>query len=190
MNALPEVSDDEDDDFDAPPPVGSSSLLMVSKMLSLAGFDGQYLGLQTLSSLVDADKMSLQTARAVSTELLKPDSEVGSKVFHHIVSRKSDEMSMTLRVMALGILANAMKASSIVPEFLRGALRPILLQDLKDSEKHPNTALAAAKCMEYFIRGDQDAIELNEAFEVAREVGEARHASLMQQADRCIASIR
>jgi hypothetical protein len=51
--ALPEVSDDEDDDYDVPPPSGSSSLGMVSKMLSLPGFDAQYLGLQTLSSLVD-----------------------------------------------------------------------------------------------------------------------------------------
>jgi hypothetical protein len=190
MNALPEVSDDEDEDDFAPLPSGASSLVMVSKMLGFPGFDSQYLGLQTLSSLVDPERMSLSTARAVSTELLQRSSEVGTKVFSIIVSRNSDESSMSLRVMALGILANAMRASSIVPEFLRNQLRPVLLQDLKEAEQHPNTALVAARCLEYFIRGDHDTMELNEAFEVGREVGEARHANLMQQAERCIASIR
>jgi len=188
-NALPEVSDDEDD-YDVPPPSGSSSLLMVSKMLSFNGFDAQYLGLQTLCSLVDSDRMSLATARAVSTELLKVDSEVGNKVFGYVVSRKTDESSFTLRVMALQILADSMKASGIVPEFVRAPLRPVLLQDLKDAESRPRSALMAARCLEFFIRGDSDTMELNEAFEHAREVGEARHASLMQQAERCISSIR
>jgi hypothetical protein len=83
-----------------------------------------------------------------------------------------------------------MKASSLVPAFLRKPLRPVLLEDLKDSEAHPNTALYAARCLEYYIRGDQDSTELNEAFEVALRVGEARHNCLRQQAERCIASIR
>lgn len=188
--ALPEVSDDEDMDFDAPPPSGTSSLVMVSKMLSLPGFDAQYLGLQTLSSLVDPERMCPTTARVVSVELLKAQSEVGNMVLSYILSRKTDESSMSLRVMALGILANSMKASSVVPEFLRAPLRSVLLQDLKESEEHPNTALCAAKCLEYYIRGDSDATELNEAFELALEVGEAKHCSLMRQARRCIASIR
>jgi hypothetical protein len=188
--ALPEVSDDEDDDYDVPPPSGSSSLGMVSKMLSLPGFDAQYLGLQTLSSLVDPERMCPSTARAVSVELLKVDSEVGNKVLTYILSRKTDESSMSLRVMSLGILANSMKASSIVPEFLRAPLRAVLLQDLKESGTHPNTALYAAMCLEYYIRGDQDAMELNEAFDVALQVGESRHYCLMRQAQRCIASIR
>lgn len=189
-NALPEVSDDEDDeDFDMTPS-GSASLQMVEKMLSLPGFDAQYLGLQTLSSLVDSEKMTLQTARRVSAALLKPDSKVGQQVFGYITKRNFEESYMSLRVLCLGILANAMRASSIVPEFLRGALRPVLLDDLREAEKFPNAALVAARCMEYFIRGDHDSVELNEAFQIAREVGEARHTSLMQQADRCIASIR
>ena len=191
-NALPEVSDDEDDDdYDAPPPNGASSLAMVLKMLSFSGFDAQYLGLQTLSSLVDSERMSLATARAVSTELLKEDSEVGTKVFGYIMTNKNnDESALTLRVMSLQILADAMKASGIVPEFVRKPLRPVLLQDLKDAESHPRSALMAARCLEFFIRGDNDTMELNEAFEHAREVGEARHASLMHQAERCISSIR
>jgi hypothetical protein len=190
MTALPEVSDDEDDDEDMALPSGSSSLMMVSKMLSLPGFDAQYLGLQTLSSLVDSERMSLSTARAVATELLKANSDVGAMIFGNIVSRKSDEAGCQLRLMSLGILANSMRASGIVPEFVREPLRPVLLQDLKDAEAHPNTALMAVKCLEYFIRGDHDTMELNEAFEHAFEVGEARHASLMRQAERCIASIR
>lgn len=152
-NALPEVSDDEDDeDFDMTPS-GSASLQMVEKMLSLPGFDAQYLGLQTLSSLVDSEKMTLQTARRVSAALLKPDSKVGQQVFGYITKRNFEESYMSLRVLCLGILANAMRASSIVPEFLRGALRPVLLDDLREAEKFPNAALVAARCMEYFIRG-------------------------------------
>mmetsp|Transcript_27435 Transcript_27435/g.45370 ORF Transcript_27435/g.45370 Transcript_27435/m.45370 type:complete len:393 (-) Transcript_27435:163-1341(-) len=194
MNNLPEVSDEEyatDDDDDFPMPSADSSLAMVSKMLSLPGFDSQYLGLQTLSSLVDPEKLSLSTARAIATKLLRSDSEVGLKVFGHIVSRKpEDESAMTLRNMSLNILANAMKACGVVPEFLREPLRPVLLDDLREAEKHPNTAVLSARCMEYFIRGDTDTMELNEAFEIAREVGEARHANLMKQAEKCISAIR
>lgn len=189
QNALPHVSDDEDDDM-SPPPTGSSSLVMVEKMLSFPGFDAQYLGLQTLSSLVDPEKMTLSTARRVSAALLKPNCEVGQKVFTYITNRKTEESYTSLRIMALGILANAMRASSIVPEYLRASLRPVLLEDLNKAEESPNTALVAAKCMEYYIRGDFDAMELNDAFEAARKVGEARHKGLMDQADRCIANIR
>lgn len=190
-NALPEVSDDEDEDEHvAPPPSGSSSLVMVEKMLRLPGFDAQYLGLQTLSSLVDAEKMTLQTARRVSSALLKRNCEVGQKVFGYIINRKTDESYASLRVLALGILANAMRASSIVPEYLRSSLRPVLLQDLHNAEESPNVALYAARCMEYYIRGDFDTMELNEAFETARKVGVARHLGLEGQAARCIASIR
>lgn len=190
-NALPEVSDDDDDDdYAPPPPSGSSSLAMVEKMLSLPGFDAQYLGLSTLSSLVDPERMTMQTARRTSVALLKPNSQVGEKVFGYIVNRKTEESYAGLRVMSLGILANAMRASSTIPEFVRAPLRPVLLQDLNEAETCPNAALQASRCMEYFIRGDRDTMELNDAFEVARKVGEARHCGLLEQADRCIASIR
>lgn len=192
QNALPEVSDDEDDDdFNAPPPpTGSSSLVMVEKMLGLPGFDAQYLGLSTLSSLVDPEKMSLTTARKVSGALLKPTSVVGQKVFGYIINRKSDEEYAGLRVMALGILANAMRASSIIPDFIRAQLRPVLLADLNEAKDCPNAALVAARCMEYFIRGDHDTSELNDAFENARKIGEERHCGLQEQAERCISAIR
>jgi hypothetical protein len=210
-NALPLVSDEEDDystatststastPATAPTPSGASSLIMVSKMLALPGYDAQYLGMQTLSSLVDAAKMSPATARAVSTELLKPNSQVGAKVFKYIVNRNStnnnqDDSSslLGLRVMAMGILANSIKATSAgtVPEFVREPLRPVLLQDLRQAEAHPRTAYMAAKCMEHFVNGDYDTMELNQAFEAALEVGNAKHKDLMKQAERCIAKIR
>ena len=191
QNALPEVSDDDDDDDDSPPPPsGSSSLAMVEKMLSLPGFDAQYLGLSTLSSLVDPEKMTMQTARRTSAALLKSASPVGEKVVGYIVNRKAEGSYAGLRVLSLGILANAMRASSIIPEFARAPLRSVLLQDLNEAESSPNAALQAARCMEYFIRGDEDTTELHDAFENARKVGEARHCGLLEQADRCISSIR
>lgn len=192
-NVLPQVSDDDEEDSGPAPPSGSASLAVVEKMLALDGFDAQYLGIQTLSSLVDPDRMSTQTARRAAVALLKSEESpsVGEKVFGYITNRKpNDDSYSQLRVMALGILANAMRASSFVPESLRPALRPVLVQDLLHAEDNTNAALLAAKCMEYFIRGDDDTMELHDAFEAARKVGEARHVFLMEQANRCIASIR
>lgn len=189
-NSLPEVSDDEDDDY-VPPPSGASSLLVVSKMLEIPGFDGQYLGLQTLSTLANPDKMTPQTARKVAQELLKADSEVGIKVLSYIITRKTDDEGYKeLRTMCLDILKNCMKATGSTPEFLRGAIRGVLLDDIKDAEAHTRTACSALGIMEYFVRGDEDTMELNDIFEEARSIGEKRHMELMRQADRCIAAIR
>lgn len=187
---LPEVSDDEDEY--TPPPSGISSLSIVSKMLQIPGFDGQYLGLSTLVTLVDPEKMSPQTSRKVSSELLKPDTEsdVGPQVFSYIITRKDDEDYAQLRVMALQVLANAIKATGIIPAFLRDDLRSVLLEDVKDAEKHPRAACAALGSLEFFVHGDEDTMELNEAFETAFTTGEARHKMLMQQAQKCIAAIR
>jgi hypothetical protein len=197
MNVLPEVPDDEDecDNEEAlngtfSIPSAECSLAMVAKMLDFPAFDSQYLGLQTLSSLVNPEKLSLTTARSVSTLLLRSDSEVGQKVFWYNVSRprkeqreqqRDDESSaVALRNMSLTILANAMRASGKVPEFLRQSIRPVLLEDLQHAQHHPNTALL----------GDHDTIELNEALEAARYVGEARNANLLAQANKCLAAIR
>jgi len=189
---LPEVSDDDEGDDYVPTPSGASSLLAVSKMLQIPGFDGQYLGLSTLATLVDPEKMSPQTSRKVSAELLKPDSEsdVGPQVFTYIISRKEDEDYSQLRILALQVLAFAIKATDIIPAFLRDDLRAVLLKDAKDAEKHPRAACAALGSMEFFVHGDEDTMELNEAFETARAAGEARHNMLMLQAQRCIANIR
>lgn len=207
MNNLPEVSDDESESFEedvvSSTPSADDSLGMVGKMLKLPGFDSQHLGLHTLSSLVDPEKLSLSTARSVSLKLLEPNSKVGLVVFRYITNgptkttkndddndEDDDEAAILLRTMCLGILANAMRSAGKVPEFRRNSLRPVLLQDLREAEQHPNTAFLAAKCIEYFIRGDHDTTELNEAFEAAREAGEARHVNLLHQAQKCISAIR
>jgi len=226
-NNLPEATDDDDDDDDDYYDSSSSyavasadsSLAMVAKMMKLPGFDSQYLGLQTLTPLVDSDKLSLSTAQGVATKLLQPENEVGIKVFRYIVHNQAngnnknevegekrkargvfdddddDDDAMILRNMCLNILANSLRAYGKVPDFLlREPLRPALLQDLKDAEKHPNTALLSAKCLEYFAQGDHnhnhDTTELVEAFEIAQKVGEARHANLMRQARKCMIAIR
>jgi len=208
--SLPEVTDEDEDDEDEddyPVPSADSSLAMVAKMMKLPGFDSQYLGLQTLSPLVDSERLSLSTARAVATSLFQQESEVGKKVFDYIINTNNnkkttpttrgvfddddeddddDDDSMILRNMCLNILANATRAYGKVPKFLREPLRPALLQDLHDAEKHPNTALLSAKCMEYFVQEDHDTTELSKAFKVAHKAGEARHANLMRQAQKCM----
>jgi hypothetical protein len=206
---LPQVSDgdDEDDeDYDATYPVPSAklSLAMVAKMMKLTGFDSQYLGLQMLSPLVDPEKLSLSTARAVAATLFEQDCEVGEKVFDYVIKNNNNsrtrtkkpgvfdddddhnDSSMILRNASLSILANATKAYGKIPESLRDALRPALLRDLHDAEKHPNTAFLSAKCLEYFIQEDHDNTELSNAFRVAYTVGESRHANLMHQAKKCM----
>jgi len=193
-NVLPEVSD-EDSDMDEcpPPPSGSSSLAMVERMLAFPGFDAQYLGLQTLSALVDPDKMSPQTARRTAQALLKAQSAVGEEILGYITTRKTNNESHNrLRIMALvGILVNSTKASGIIPDFFRLALRPVLLDDLMDAKANPLAALLAAKCMEYFICGDHDdTIELNDGFETSRKVGEELFLALKEQAERCMRCIQ
>lgn len=240
-NILPKVMDeDTDDDADDHDYLGSShstspyvvpsadsSLAMVAKMMKLSGFDSQYLGLQTLSPLVDSEKLSSTTARAVATKLMQPDNEVGVKVFHYIANntnrRKSSTLIggkkkksrgifdddddddddhadyMILRNMCLNILANSLRAYGTVPDSLlqREPLRRALLQDLMNAEKHPNTALLSATCMEQFAQADHTNIisttntaDLYEAFKIAQQVGEERHANLMRQARKCMVAIR
>ena len=188
---LPRVESDSEDEDYVPPSSGASSLKIVSKMLKIPGFDGQYLGLQTLSTMVNPEKMTPQTARKVAQELLKVDSEVGAKVLSYIISRKTvDEGYKELRVMSLDVLKNSMKATGMIPEFIRGSIRASLLQDINAAEEHTRAACCALGVMEYFARGDEDTMELNDAFEFARSVGEKRHMDLMRQAERCIAAIR
>lgn len=214
-NTLPQVSDiDDEDDKDNygatvtyPVPSAKSSLAMVAKMMKLPGFDSQYLGLQMLSPLVDSEKLSLSTARAVAASLFEQDCEVGEKVFEYVVKKNNNntsrttkkpgvfdddddddynDSSMILRNASLNILANATKAYGKMPESLRETLRLALLRDLHDAETHPNTAFLAAKCLEYCIQDDRDHTELNTAFRVAYAAGESRHANLMHQAKKCM----
>lgn len=161
---------------------------------------------------MDSEKLSLSTARAVAAKLFQPDNVVGIKVLGYIVNCNPSEKafqsrgvfgddededdddhgndSIILRNTCLNILANATKAHGSVPEYLRQPLRPSLIQDLRKAEVHPNAALLSAKCMEYFVRDDQDTTELNEAFEIAYKAGEARNTCLMRQAKKCMMAIR
>lgn len=210
-NNLPEVSDiddkdDEDYDGSYQVPSAESSLAMVAKMMKLPSFESQYLGLQMLLPLVNSERLSLSTARTVASGLFEKDCEVGEKVFDYIIKNSNKtrtiergvfdddddddddycDSSKILRNASLDVLANATKAYGKVPEFLRNALRPVLLRDLHNSEKHPNTAFSSAKCLEYFILEDHDNRELNNAFQVAYKAGESRHANLMHQAQKCM----
>ena len=248
-NNLPKVSDEDIDDADADAndndnddlgsshssspytvPSADSSLAMVAKMMHLEGFDSQYLGLQTLSPLVDSEKLSLSTARAVATKLLQPENEVGVKVVTYITNntncRKSTNIDgkkkkacgifdddddendddtdyMILRNMCLNILANSLRAYGTVPDsFIRSCTRA-LVHDLINAEKHPNTALLSAKCMEYFAQAghtttittnnnnnNNNTADVYEAFKIALKVGEERHVNLMRQARKCMVAIR
>jgi len=205
-NNLPEVSDSGDDSEDGyPAPSAESSLAMVAKMMTIPGFDSQYLGLQMISPLVDPKRLSLRTAKAVASRLFEQDCEVGKKLFDYVIKNDNkarsrtktsgvfdddedddDDSSKILRNTSLSIIANAAKVYGKVPEILREALRPALLRDLHDAEDHPNTALWAAMCLEHFIEEDHDNTELSRAFEIARRAGEARHSNLMHQARECI----
>mmetsp|Transcript_15922 Transcript_15922/g.44628 ORF Transcript_15922/g.44628 Transcript_15922/m.44628 type:complete len:410 (-) Transcript_15922:384-1613(-) len=193
MNVLPMVYDEEEEDDYVPPPTSkSSSLVMISKILSFSAQEDQVLGMQTLSSLVDPAKMGPQTARAVGHELMRDTSEVGAKVLQYILSRPQadDEVAMNLRITSLGVLSHALKSTGKVPEFVRSELRTTLLRDLREAEKQPRAALMAAKCMEHFVKGDHDTMELNEAFEMSLKVGQSRHKELMRASERCILKIR
>uniref|UniRef100_A0A7S2YJD7 Uncharacterized protein n=1 Tax=Entomoneis paludosa TaxID=265537 RepID=A0A7S2YJD7_9STRA len=198
-NTLPLVSDaedDEDDDAVPPPPSsgGTSSLSMISKMFShSSGYDSYYLALQTLASLTDASRMGATTARQVSTELLNPDNEVGSKLVDLIVKKPDpeEEQVFPLQVMALTILANALAAvEGQIPEVLYELLRPVLLQELQAANaSNLLVAQQAARCLEYTWEEDHAVGELQQALEVAQQVGQARHAGLEKQARKTLSKL-
>jgi len=187
-------------------------LAMVDKMLKVPGFDSQYLALQILSTMVDSEKLSKSSARAVATRLLQDDpteqNSVGSQIIRRIIDNKNNEEnkkktrgvfddddddeedSLTLRNMCLNILAKSLRAYNnrttavIVPDCIRHCelqLRRVLLRDLEDAERYPNTALLSARCMEYFVTINDDDLE---PFDIAEQVGEERHVELFRQAKR------
>jgi len=221
-NILPKITDEDDDDDDdeddeyiSSSSNADSSLAMVGNMMKVMGFDSQYLALQILSSLVDSEKLSSSTARAVSTQLLQPENEVGTQIFRRIIDNDNnnnkrnsteekkddenddDEDSMILRNMSLTILAKALGSyNGSVPDCIirYEPLRRTLLRDLMDAERHPNIALFSAKCLEYFATAipDDDPSNLycyNEAFEIAQRVGAKHHTDLFRQAQKCMIAI-
>lgn len=185
--SLPMVSDSEDDYQ----PSGASSLAMVAKMFSHPGYDSHYLAYQTLIPLTDASKMGLATARSVSAELLRPGNDVGTKVLALVMARKEEEDIFKLRTMAMTVLANAIQAvKGEVDMSLREELRPVLIQELYRADQNPRTAQMAGLCVEHLLQDDHDAAEFHDSLEKALEVGTARHAGLMRQAEKCLKKLR
>lgn len=180
---LPLVSEDEDD---YEPVDSTSSLSFIAKLLSHPGYDAHYLAMQTLSSLTDPVKMGRKTAQRVADTLLNSENDVAPRVFDLVVERRSEE-NLGLQLMAMTVLANALQSSkSEFPMVMREALRPVLLNCLRDAESNPQMAYLAAKCIERLIKGDHDTSELYAALEKAQAVGEARHAALGKQSRKCM----
>mmetsp|Transcript_5536 Transcript_5536/g.13408 ORF Transcript_5536/g.13408 Transcript_5536/m.13408 type:complete len:388 (-) Transcript_5536:292-1455(-) len=219
---LPEIVSDDDEHAAAgsvPSGGAGSSLAVVRKMFETKGFDSQYLALQMLSPLVDPERLSPATARAVATVLFEGDDRgVAENVVCYVtrenqVVRASTPRTRglldddfddddddrdsynTLRNACLGIFANATRAyGKPIPKRLRDSVRPVLLGDLRDAENHPNTAFLSARCMEHLLAQEGgnlfESTEDFSAFRAAFEAGEAGHASLERQARKCISLVR
>ena len=183
---IPLVSDSEDDYGEAD--VSETSLDFVRKMLSHPGYDARLLALQTLSSLSDANKMGRGTARGIAKALMNPDNDVGTKVFGLIVDKHhQDEEFSTIRALAMTVLANCVSSvQGNVPGLMREILRPTLIEQLRTAQKNPQMAFLACRCIEFLLPGDHNAGDLYGILEEARDVGESRHAGLMQQAQKCV----
>jgi len=187
-NALPLVSDSEDDYNDTR---HTSSLDFVAKMLNCPDYDARHLALGTLATLTDPAKMGRKTSRNISKELLDDDSDVGSKIISLVVDTKLDyEETFGLRVQAILVLANAINAvRGNVSMFLRERLRSAIITDLRNAEANPQMAYLAARCIEPLLQDAHSESEIHAALEVARAVGESRHATLKRQAEICIQKI-
>ena len=187
-NQVSIVSDsDEESDYTS----SLSSLSFVAKMLAFPGYDSHNLALQTLASLTDPSKMGHQTSRKVSLSLIENDNEVGSKIVSLVVdNNRDDEDDFGLRMQAMVIVANAIAAvNGNIPLSLREKLRPVLIKLLTKAESNPHLAYLASKCVEPLIDGDHHRSELHYALEIARSVGEGRHAALSRQAEQCMQMI-
>lgn len=183
---IPLVSDSEDD-YDEDSKASLSSLDFVEKMLNFPGYGPNLLALQTLSSLTDPAKMGISTSKKVSQALVQPNNVVGSKVFAIIVDRNTTEEQEGLRLLALTVLAHVLQSTNgsiIAP--MREALRPVLLKELSGSDKTPQMAFLAAKCLEPLLQKDHAASDFYSVLDSSQSIGEARHAGLRDQAEKCI----
>merc|ERR1712048_1160373 len=182
-NALPKA---ESDNFR---PDVSSSLTMVSKMMSHPGYDAQYLAMQTLSSLTDPAKVGIVTSRSIAKELMRPGNEVGYKVAAIILQEDKTSDAYGLKAMALTILGNTLEAVHIIPDGLLQDILPVLRSKLMNAETNPRMAHIAAKCVEHVIEKSPGAGDFYDALESAAQVGNAKHAGLMRQAELCLQKI-
>eukprot|EP00548_Thalassiothrix_antarctica_P008845 CAMPEP_0194130238 /NCGR_PEP_ID=MMETSP0152-20130528/1315_1 /TAXON_ID=1049557 /ORGANISM="Thalassiothrix antarctica, Strain L6-D1" /LENGTH=408 /DNA_ID=CAMNT_0038824679 /DNA_START=56 /DNA_END=1282 /DNA_ORIENTATION=+ len=179
--------DDPDDEFDDSK-AAISSLTFVEKMLLYERMDATLLGLQTLSSLTDPEKMGKSTANRVSECIVTDGNTVGGKVFEIITTRKPTEEDTEVHYdLAMSITANVLRnVRGKVSEFHRNAIRPILVRDMENAEKKPQRAFAAARCLDSLLASDQCATDLYVVLEHCKDVGEARHSALRVQAEKCM----
>mmetsp|Transcript_33738 Transcript_33738/g.47958 ORF Transcript_33738/g.47958 Transcript_33738/m.47958 type:complete len:400 (+) Transcript_33738:66-1265(+) len=182
---IPLVSDNEDEEDNEASSL--ATLDFAKRLLSFQSYDSNLLAIQTLSSLTDPAKMGVKTSRAVSNHLLaSPDNEVGSKVFALIVDQH--DLENELRPIAMTVLANALHYSSrdSIHPVLREVIRPVLLKELGGAEKNPQMSFLAARCLEPLVKDDHNVGDLYNALDQAQAVGEARHAGLRDQCQKCI----
>lgn len=178
-----EISDEEDD---YEPDDGSSAMRMVFTMLNAPSPDSTYLGLQTLMSLTDRNKIGEDTARKVSNKLMQIDSVVGGKVLG-ILLENGEEETFKVRAMAMTILANALNSMTVdLDAWIKEQLRPLLLDELKNAEKHPRVAFQAARCVERLLKYKEQISDFQVALEVAQKTGASRHAGLERQVKKCL----
>lgn len=183
----PTVVSDDEDDYE--PDDGTSAMRMVFTMLNAPSPDSTYLGLQTLMSLTDCNKIGKGTARNVSNKLMLVDSVVGGKVLG-ILLDKGDEETFKVRAMAMTILANSLNSMSVTLEpWIKEQIRPLLLDELKNADKHPRVAFQAARCVERLLTYDEQISDYQVALEDAQKTGASRHAGLERQAKKCLEKI-
>mmetsp|Transcript_6596 Transcript_6596/g.10030 ORF Transcript_6596/g.10030 Transcript_6596/m.10030 type:complete len:411 (+) Transcript_6596:90-1322(+) len=183
---LPVVSDTEDETDSERSMV---SLQIVANMLRSPVSDAYYLALQTLSSLTDPIKIGHSTAFKASVAMLEPDNEVGDNVISFVVDAKLDpEETFGLRVLAMTCLSNAISVTNgQLSTILQEKLRPVLFTELKNVNDNPQMAYLAAKCFYPLIsQAQHNYTELYTALENAKSVGNARHAALAREAERCL----
>mmetsp|Transcript_29407 Transcript_29407/g.48566 ORF Transcript_29407/g.48566 Transcript_29407/m.48566 type:complete len:410 (+) Transcript_29407:72-1301(+) len=187
---IPLVSDSEDDYDQDDATASLSSLDFVAKMLAFQGYGPNLLALQTLSSLTDPAKMGISTSKKVSEALAQPNNTVGAKVFAIIVDKNSSEEQEGLRLLSMTVLSHVLQTTNgniIAP--MRETLRPVLLRELSASEKNPQMSYLACKCLEPLLQKDHAASDFYSALDSAQSIGEARHAGLRDQAEKCIRMI-
>merc|ERR1712003_544115 len=187
ISMLPAEISDEEDDYE--PDDGSSAMRMVFTMLNAPSPDSTYLGLQTLMSLTNSNKIGIDTARKVSNKLMQIDSVVGGKVLGILLDNREEE-TFKIRAMAMSILANALNNMTVGLEpWIKEQIRPLLLDELKHAEKHPRVAFQAARCVERLLKYNEQISDYQVALEEAQKTGASRHAALERQAKKCLDSI-
>jgi len=154
---------DEDDDESVEECSEDVSLAFALKMLQ-GVTDVQLLGLQTLSSMTNAEKIGRRTASSTCSMLARPESEVLQKLFDLV---KSEEDEPSILVQAMIVLSNITSCTPLPLENIRQRLITFL------NSNRPQMALLAAKC---FAMHQVDS-DVADALRKAQKLGQERHQS-------------